>query len=269
MKSPRPTTRCFGIESVGRGHAQYDQHLNREPGVFVVAVGEIFSFRPDWHQDDRAAPLVRQYQLTLDSILRDHPGLARCAVPCCHCGIRFLTDPRNAHRRNLRCPFGCRKHHRRQQANERSQRHYQTAQGRRTKKRLNAQRSLPVDQAKESALNAEPRETPRAEEETSSPSLAETSQVVSVAARPTSQVVVEEDAGEEATMVLDSFTLDEATLVNSPLLPYLAMVATVIEGRTIRCQELLGALRRSMRRRSLDRLPRREYVLRFLDQHPP
>jgi hypothetical protein len=118
-------------------------------------------------------------------------------------------------------------------------------------------------------LKAEPEETPPADEDSSFPSPAETSQVQSVAARPTSQVAMEEASAEEAKLVLDSFTLDEATLVNSPLLPYLAMVATVIEGRTIPGQELLNILRRSMRRRSLDRLPRREYVLRFLDQHPP
>lgn len=70
-------------------------------------------------------------------------------------------------------------------------------------------------------------------------------------------------------LTLDGFTLDEATLVNSPMLPYLAMVAGLIEGRVIRCAELLLALLRSMRQRSFDRLPRREYVLRFLEQHPP
>jgi hypothetical protein len=56
---------------------------------------------------------------------------------------------------------------------------------------------------------------------------------------------------------------------NSPMLPYLAMVASVIEGRTILLEALVHALRRSMRQRSFDRLPRREYALRFLDQHPP
>ena len=70
-------------------------------------------------------------------------------------------------------------------------------------------------------------------------------------------------------LALDGFTLDEATLVNSPMLPYLAMVASLIEGRPIRCEELLQTLLRSMRQRSFDRLPRREYVLRFLNQHPP
>ena len=68
---------------------------------------------------------------------------------------------------------------------------------------------------------------------------------------------------------LDGFTLDAATLANSLLLPYLAMIASLIERRAIRCEELLQALLRSMRQRSFDRLPRREYVLRFLEQHPP
>ena len=68
---------------------------------------------------------------------------------------------------------------------------------------------------------------------------------------------------------LDGFTLDEATLAKSPLLPYLAMITSLIEGHTIRADELLNLLLRSMRQRSFDRLPRREYVLRFLKQHPP
>jgi hypothetical protein len=70
-------------------------------------------------------------------------------------------------------------------------------------------------------------------------------------------------------LVLDGFTLDAATLAASPMLPYLAMVASVLEGRAIRREELLQALLRGMRQRSLDRLPRREYALRFLNQHPP
>jgi len=69
--------------------------------------------------------------------------------------------------------------------------------------------------------------------------------------------------------MLDGFTLDAATLVNSPLLPYLAMIAGLIERCAIGREELLQALLRSMRQRSFDRLPRREYVLRLLKQHPP
>lgn len=76
-------------------------------------------------------------------------------------------------------------------------------------------------------------------------------------------------ACDDVKLALDGLVLDEATLVNSSLLPYLAMVASVLERRAINVEELLHVLRRSMRQRSFDRLPRREYVLRFLNQHPP
>ena len=62
---------------------------------------------------------------------------------------------------------------------------------------------------------------------------------------------------------------DEPTLVKSSMLSYLAMVTSLIERRTIGREELLKWLRQSMRQRSIGRLPRREYVLRYLQQHPP
>lgn len=83
------------------------------------------------------------------------------------------------------------------------------------------------------------------------------------------QVDLEQASGKDVKLTLEGFTLDEATLVNSPMLPYLATVASVIEGRAISPEGLLDVLRRSMRQRSFDRLPRREYVLHFLNQHPP
>lgn len=82
-------------------------------------------------------------------------------------------------------------------------------------------------------------------------------------------MALEEAPDENVQLTLDGFTLDEVMLVNSPMLPYLAMVASLLEDRTIPPQELLDTLRERMRQRSFDRLPRREYVLRFLNQHPP
>ena len=70
-------------------------------------------------------------------------------------------------------------------------------------------------------------------------------------------------------LTLEGLVLDEATLVNSSLLPYLAMVASLIEGRSIGAAELLQGLRRSMRQRGIGRRARREYVLAYLNQHPP
>jgi hypothetical protein len=74
---------------------------------------------------------------------------------------------------------------------------------------------------------------------------------------------------ENVTLELDGFVLDEPTLVNSRILPYVRMVASLLEGRTIRREELIAALRKRMRQRSIARAPHREYVLRYLNQHPP
>ena len=121
--------------------------------------------------------------------------------------------------------------------------------------------------------NGVPPDTMTAEEDASS---SDTSSAFEPASQPTphpthqpTPVAVEEAPGEDAKLTLEGFTLDEATLVNSSMLSYLAMVASIVERHTISRDELLHALRRSMRQRSFDRLPRREYVLRFLNQHPP
>ena len=92
--------------------------------------------------------------------------------------------------------------------------------------------------------------------------------ILGLTPQPT-QTAVEEAPSEDVRLALEGFTLAEVTLVNSSVLSYLAMVASVIEARAISREELLHVLRRSMRQRSFDRLPRREYVLRFLNQHPP
>lgn len=70
-------------------------------------------------------------------------------------------------------------------------------------------------------------------------------------------------------MVWEGLLLDCATVLNSPILPYVLMVASVIERRMVHREELLAALRKRMRQRSIRRGSRREYVLRYLNQHPP
>ena len=197
---------------------------------------------------------------------------------CCHCGIRFFTHPRNARRRNLRCPFGCREHHRRQCANERSRKHYQTAEGKRNKKRLNGQRT----KAGKDAENTSPREADAPPSPVGQATLEKPADPPSV--HVSSPESVGEPVGpeaiprapsqkgtppENAAFAWEGLLLDEPTLRNSRVLPYVLMVASVIEGRTIHREELLAALRKTMRQRSIGRRPRREYVLSFLHQHPP
>lgn len=209
----------------------------------------------------------------LDAMLREHAGLASFVVHCRHCSIRFLTHPRNANRRDLHCPFGCREHRRRQLANERSKKHYQRDEGRRNKKLLNAKRSA-AGSGEQSRPDAAPSGMASVGSQDASRGSMAAARADSTPTSPDRSLLsthtdLEEASDADVKLALDGFTLDAATLVTSRMLPYLTMVACLIEGRAIRREELLRALLRSMRQRSFDRLPRREYVLRFLDQHPP
>jgi len=92
--------------------------------------------------------LILTYYLLLRSVLRAKPHLRRCLKRCRHCRIFFLTDPRNAGRKDERavgrkdlgCPFGCSEAHCKQQSTRRSVAYYQTEEGKKKKQRLNQRR---------------------------------------------------------------------------------------------------------------------------------
>jgi len=83
---------------------------------------------------------VLSYYLVLRSVLRIKPWLRKCLARCRHCGIFFLTDPRNAGRQDLGCPFGCSRAHRQQQSTRRSVAYYREPEGKIKKQALNARR---------------------------------------------------------------------------------------------------------------------------------
>jgi hypothetical protein len=66
--------------------------------------------------------------------------LRSCLSRCRHCRIFFLTHPRNAGRHNLRCPFGCRQTHRKEQSTQRSVAYYRDPKGKKKKSDLNQRR---------------------------------------------------------------------------------------------------------------------------------
>jgi hypothetical protein len=168
----------------------------------------------------------------LNAVLHACPDLEPCAVHCRHCGIRFLTHLRNAQRQDLRCPFGG---------------HRFTGDGRASA--LAGIVVRPQSPAVESSV------TPKGLLTGTLPS----------AAAPDLTI----DLATDLTVQLDRFVLDEATLVNSPVLPYLLLIVHLLDGGRLTREELLAALRPSMRQRSIGRRPRREYVLDYLNQHPP
>jgi hypothetical protein len=261
----------------------------------AVSISEVFSFREDWHQHDRARPLVHQYQLTLNALLRDRPDLRDCAVRCRHCGIRFFTHPRNRRRQDLHCPFGCRQHHRRQKANARSRKHARTAVAKRKKKRLNGRRgqsantatppnsppgndsplgndSLSTESSGGPEIYTQPQLTfsdALSGSSSSDESLTDSSNTESFDQFTSQEIRQPTRENEVVLLDWDGAVLQDATFVNSRSLPHVCMVASLIEGRTVSRDELIVALRKSMRQRCMGRSPRREYVLRYLNQHPP
>lgn len=176
--------------------------------------------------------------------MQSHPELRDCLVSCSHCGIRFLTHPRNARRRNLRCPFGCRQHDRRQRSRQRSTAYYQTAEGRQKKKRLNARRNRNLLSADDPQEDLD-RQGPQVNE-----SLADESPPAVELPR---EVVV----------------LDESSLADSPMLPYVRMVIRLIDGVQLSCQEVVRLLRQALRQHSFGDPRRSGYLRCCWQQHPP
>jgi hypothetical protein len=96
--------------------------------------------------------LVLTYYLLLRSILRAYPRQRRCLKRCRHCRIFFLTDPRNAGRKDERavgrkdlgCPFGCSEAHSKEQSTQRSVAYYQSEEGKKKKRDLNQRRRRPI-----------------------------------------------------------------------------------------------------------------------------
>lgn len=86
------------------------------------------------------APLVGSYYVELRSVLRCKTWLRKCLGRCRHCGIFFLTDRRNAGRRDLGCPFGCGRAYRRRESTRRSMAYYREPEGKLKKQAINARR---------------------------------------------------------------------------------------------------------------------------------
>jgi hypothetical protein len=68
---------------------------------------------------------------------------------------------------------------------------------------------------------------------------------------------------------LGGLVLDGASVVKSPILPYVRMVVTVIARESISKNELFAGLLKIVSQRSIDQQTTTRYVPRFHDQHPP
>jgi len=176
--------------------------------------------------------LVLAYYVLLRSVLRSQPELRRCLTRCRHCRIFFLTDPRNAGRRDLGCPFGCREAHGKHQSNCRSKAYYQTKEGKGKKRDLNAKRR------KHAAV-------PSASEPTATP--------------PEPGPTAPESA--PATPSPPPWPRS--------ILQYLCMVVGLIEGRRVSVSEILEMVRRRVRQHRMAQKRRIDQTVDSLHEQPP
>jgi hypothetical protein len=159
--------------------------------------------------------LILGYYQLLRSILRTQPELRRCLSRCRHCRIFFLADPRNAKRRDLGCPFGCRHAHRQRRSSQRSTAYYRDEAGKEKKRQQNAKRrKAPVPVMPPAALCPE-------------------------------------------------------APVPRPMLEYLRMATSLIEGRAVSLGEVLGMLHQVVRQHSMVRTRRINQIVAWLNEHPP
>ena len=210
--------------------------------------------------------------MALDAVLVTHCHLESCAAICRHCGIRFLSHPRNVNRQDLLCPFGCRDHLRRLRSRERSLKYRQSDSAKRKNKLLNAKRSL-----RTVACDAGCNPLPDHSAVTTSPAgdIPSPMDVLScgTCTQPSKNTCNQScnQASDQASTSLcfEGVVLNEEIIASSPLLPYVGMVLGLIVGRPVSREELLDSLRRTLRQHSIGRERRIEYVVRVLNQRPP
>lgn len=169
----------------------------------------------DWYRAGPVVGLILAYYALLRSICRTQPELRRCLTRCRHCRIFFLTHPRNAKRRDLGCPFGCREAHRQRQSSRRSTAYYQDEPGKQKKRRQNGKR----------------RKDPR----------------------PLTQPA----------------KLWPEEPLSRPILEYVRLATSLIEGRAVSLGEVVVMLRQVLRQHTMVRTRRIDQIIAWLNEHPP
>ncbi len=182
------------------------------------------------------AGLVLDYYWLLRSALRAKPGLRRCLCRCRHCSIFFLADPRNAGRRDLGCPFGCQQAHRKRESTRRSVAYYRGPEGI-LKKRLQNSRRSPVAVREKVEAGEEPEPGDPRDECRHEPLTARV---------PRSR-----------------------SRWGEPLVEYVRLVSSFIEGRRVSRDEVVEMLAEVLRQHSMARLRKIDHVVRQLNQNPP
>lgn len=182
--------------------------------------------------------------------------LRRCLKRCRHCRIYFITDPRNAAREDLLCPFGCREAHYRRESMRRSKEFYRKHPD--EKRRQNANRSRKFNSA---SVRAPDQQGPSGQGLDGSENSAQ-QQKASGTNRPKS-----EDRSAPQCPPLLAQALPKA---NDPqIAKYARVLVSLIEGRQVSLEELWEALLKFLRQRRMARRSKLEHTLAWLKAAPP
>jgi hypothetical protein len=220
----------------------------------TILIAEHFQFTSKWYRGEPVAALVLEYYVVLRSVLRAKPHRRKCLSRCRHCGIFFLTDPRNAGRCDLGCPFGCSQAHRRRESIRRSTDYYRGEEGRKYKRRQNQRQQ---EKRRLLVVAGEPSEG------NGLASLAQPNPLCELKA---------EDPGVRPlppTAVSPPDSQFSFPPLAEHLLQYLQRVVSLIEERPVSWKEILEMLQRVFRQRSICRHRRLDHIVAWLHEHPP
>jgi hypothetical protein len=201
------------------------------------------------------------------------------------------VGPQNANRRDIRCPFGCRKHHKREASNIRVNDYRGTDEGRAKKRELNAQRKNSTASSKASSpdlarrrLSAPAEVPPIADPSAADPPVSAPPTVESpppdpaVVDSPSHVASSSPDAPPSPWLArlpmnvelrVEQIVLREQDVRTSPMLAYVQVLLRVIERVTLTREAVTQWLLEAMRQRSMAYRSRIDYVLDFLHVHPP
>jgi chromatin remodeling complex protein RSC6 len=187
---------------------------------------------------------------------------------CVHCGICFITDPRNAGRCDLRCPFGCREAHRKQCSTRRSVEYYRTEDGKEKKKLQNDKRTRSESAPEDRRSEGEEKPSEENGQAEGKEKLPEEDRQLEGEEKPPEeyrQLEGEEKPPEEELLggELDGSEFDEG------MVSYVRMVTSLIEGRRVSRDEILRMLVRTLRQHSMARRKRTDYRVWYLNENPP
>lgn len=189
-----------------------------------------------------------EYYWVLRSVLRAKPQLRACLTRCRHCRIFLLTHPRNAGRTNLRCPFGCKRAHRRQESIRRSLAYYRNDP--KKKRTQNGRRSAAVS-ARGQARVAGGR--------------APTSENQPEVAPDKSVAPSEPSPGQGPPSLAEGLPKP----VDPQIIEHVRVVVSLIEGRQVSRKEIREMLARVLRQHSIGRRRKIDHAVEWLKANPP